>query len=329
MADLMEMAERAWRAEHVPEQSHPFSHLGLLAEVRPGTAFVASFGNVSVFQTASGLVLVDTGARHFAAANHGLIRDCSELPVHTAIYTHGHVDHVFGIEPFEVEAEAGGWDRPRVVAHENVPARFDRYRRTAGYNEIINRRQFQAPGLRWPREYRYPDIFGADRITLALTETAEVLESLESQALDLINRGATLADVLESVQPPPALQERPYLRPIYDEAEFVVRNIWRLYTGWWDGNPAHLKPAAEAQLAAELADLAGGPGRLAERALELAGTGDLRLAGHLAELARRAAPDDPGVAQAYHLVNTRRAESEASTMSRGIFAWAARKPEIS
>jgi hypothetical protein len=36
------------------------------------------------------------------------------------------------------------------------------------------------------------------------------------------------------------LLERPYLRPVYDEPEFVVRTVWRLYGGWYDGNPAHL-----------------------------------------------------------------------------------------
>lgn len=44
-----------------------------------------------------------------------------------------------------------------VVAHEGVPARFDRYVLTAGYNEVINSRQFGVTGLRWPTEYRRPD----------------------------------------------------------------------------------------------------------------------------------------------------------------------------
>ncbi len=74
-----------------------------------------------------------------------------------------------------------------------------------------------------------------------------------------------------------------------------MRNIWRLYGGWYDGDPSHLKPAPAAALAPELADLAGGAARLADRARELAAAGDLRLAGHLAELAAQAAPDDKGV----------------------------------
>ena len=49
-----------------------------------------------------------------------------------------------------------GWAPPRVVAHELVPERFDRYKLTAGYNAVINQRQFKAPGLRWPTRLPLP-----------------------------------------------------------------------------------------------------------------------------------------------------------------------------
>jgi alkyl sulfatase BDS1-like metallo-beta-lactamase superfamily hydrolase len=35
-----------------------------------------------------------------------------------------------------------------------------------------------------------------------------------------------------------------------------------LYAGWFDGNPAHLKPAPSAELAGEIAALAGGVNRI-------------------------------------------------------------------
>jgi alkyl sulfatase BDS1-like metallo-beta-lactamase superfamily hydrolase len=117
------------------------------------------------------------------------------------------------------------------------------------------------------------------------------------------------------------LLDRPYLQAIYDEPEFVVRNIWRLYGGWYDGDPSHLKPAPAAVLAREIADLAGGASRLAERARELSAS-DPRLAGHLAELAAQAAPDDKGVHAVRAEVFGARAKGEASTMSKGIFSWA-------
>jgi alkyl sulfatase BDS1-like metallo-beta-lactamase superfamily hydrolase len=140
-----------------------------------------------------------------------------------------------------------------------------------------------------------------------------------------MNEGARLDELIHSVVPPPDLMGRPYLRPIYDEPEFVVRNVWRLYGGWYDGNPANLKPAREAALAAELAALAGGPERLAARAAELAAgddEGDLRLAGHLAELATLAAPGDPSLHAVRAEVFRRRVAVATSTMAKGVFAWA-------
>src|SRR5204863_5291685 len=134
-----------------------------------------------------------------------------------------------------------------------------------------------------------------DRVTQALTDTAELLESIQDQTLALMNQGARLDEVIHGVHAPRHLLERPYLHAVYDEPEFVVRNIWRLYGGWYDGNPATLKPAPEAALASELAALAGGASKLARRAAALAEAGDegsLRLAGHLAELAALAAPED-------------------------------------
>jgi alkyl sulfatase BDS1-like metallo-beta-lactamase superfamily hydrolase len=119
---------------------------------------------------------------------------------------------------------------------------------------------------------------------------------------------------------------KPYLRPIYDEPEFVVRNVWRLYGGWWDGAPSRLKPARDAELARELCDLAGGAGVLMARAEELAAH-DLRLACHLADLAGWAAPGDAGIHAARAAIYRQRRQAEPSLMSKGIFAAAARESE--
>jgi alkyl sulfatase BDS1-like metallo-beta-lactamase superfamily hydrolase len=170
-------------------------------------------------------------------------------------------------------------------------------------------------------------VAGAERIERMLTEAAELLESLVEQTLRLMNEGARLDDIVHAVQAPSHLLERAWLRPVYDEPEFVVRNLWRLYGGWYDGNPAHLNPSPDAVLAEEVAALAGGAGRLATRAQELAAAGDLRLAGHLAELAALAAPDDEGVHRVRAEVNRRRVAAESSTMAKGVFSWAAAESE--
>jgi alkyl sulfatase BDS1-like metallo-beta-lactamase superfamily hydrolase len=408
---LLELSDRLWNGDEQIEDHHPVGYLGELEEVADATAFVASLANVSALRTEDGLVLVDTGGFLLAPGVHEQIRRWSDEPLHTAIYSHGHVDHVFGVPLFEAEAESNGWRPPHVVAHRNVPKRFDRYRLTAGWNGAINRRQFQLAELEFPTDYRYPDetyderhdfdvggerfelhhargetddhtwtwipgrrtlccgdlfiwaapnagnpqkvqrypddwaralremealgaelllpghglpVVGGEKVRAALADTAALLESICEQTLALMNEGASLDEVLHTVEAPAELLDRPYLRPVYDEPEFVVRNVWRLYGGWWDGNPANLKPAPDAEVASELATLCGGAERLAERSRELAGGGDLRLAGHLAELALLAAPELEAAREARAEVNGKRAEAEASTMARGVFSWAAR-----
>ncbi len=407
MGTVMDVAERLWNGELSTAERHPLvAALQQLEEVDAGVAFVSSFANVTAFDTPAGLVLIDVGSHLFADQVYDLLRRWSPRPVHSIVYTHGHVDHVFGVPRWEADARAAGAPPPRVVAHEAVPARFDRYRLTAGWNAAINARQFGMRGMVWPTDYRYPDVtyrqsleldvggvgfdlrhdrgetddhtwvwlpqrkilctgdlfiwaspncgnpqkvqryplewahalramatLGADllcpghgwpirgreRVHRALTDTAELLESLHDQTIALMNDGACLDAVLHTVRAPAHLLERPYLRPVYDEPEFIVRNVWRLYGGWWDGNPAHLKPAPERAVATELAALAGGAKRLADRALEVAANGDLALACHLAELAGQAAPQDEAVRTARRDVYARRAKSERSTMARGVY----------
>ncbi|MDZ7669736.1 MAG: alkyl sulfatase dimerization domain-containing protein [Gammaproteobacteria bacterium] len=165
-------------------------------------------------------------------------------------------------------------------------------------------------------------IAGAERIRLVLTDVAEALEHLVRETVAMMNEGAPLNDIIHAVSIDPAVLEKPYLRPMYDEPEFIVRNIWRLYGGWYDGNPANLKPAREDALARELAALAGGADKLADRALALADT-DARLACHLVEFAVRAEPDNARAHEIRAEVYQRRRDRETSLMAKGIFGHAA------
>ncbi|MFN2543967.1 MAG: alkyl sulfatase dimerization domain-containing protein [Actinomycetota bacterium] len=400
--DLIELADRMWRGEaDVPGLITVSNEL---TEVADDVAFVWSMANVSAFATDAGLVLIDTGSAFMAGNIHQAVRGWTQDPLHTAVYSHGHIDHVFGVRRFEDEGP-----RARVVAHEAMPARFDRYVLTNGYNSIINERQFGLPNVPWPKSYRYPDetyrdlltlevggetfelhhargetddhtwtwipnrkvlctgdffiwaspnagnpqkvqryprewavalqemaalgaevllpghgvpIFGAERIREALTDTAELLQSIHDQTVALMNDGASLDTILRTVKMPRELLEKPYLRPTYDDPEFIVHNVWRQYGGWWDGDPATLKPAPNADLAAELAQLTGGADKLAGRARELADEGRLRLAGHLAEFAALASEEEHATRAE---INERRAQQESSVMAKGIFGSAARE----
>jgi len=167
-------------------------------------------------------------------------------------------------------------------------------------------------------------IFGAERIRQACLDTAELLESLEQQVLALMNTGASLDRVLHEVEAPRHLLEKPYLRPVYDDPQFIVRNIWRLYGGWYDGEPDNLLPAPRAEQAREWVALAGGLERVLARAAQLAREGNLRLACHLVEFAVLA---EPGSADAHALrreIYTARAAQQTSSMARNILNHAAR-----
>jgi len=383
---------------------------GELSELGDGLAMVEAFSHVVAFRTDEGLVLFDTSVEAFGPVVRDRLAEWTGGDrVHTIVYTHGHVDHVGGASAL-VDAAT------QVVAHENVPVRFDRYDLTNGYNAAINKRQFGRdmlqffadwvrptlvyetvldvsvggldmtlhhgrgetddhtwtwiPSLRavcagdfliWAfpnagnpqKVQRYPlewaqamramaalspelylpahglPIAGAARIASVLDDVATALEGLVRDTLEMMNAGARLDEIVAAVRVPSSLLEKPYLRPTYDEPEFVVRNIWRLYGGWWDGRADTLKPARPAAVAAELAALAGGARRLADRALALAAAGDdasLRLACHLVELAADAATDASEASEVHaaraHVYDTRRA-TELSLMSRGIYKAAA------
>lgn len=406
--DLMDTSEgllsgRLSIEDHFPVSMDTGSEV---VELGDGLAFVESFANVTAITDGDQLGLIDAGSIIHANQVHDVVRSWTAAPLRTAVYTHGHVDHCFGVPAFEAEVDAAPVE---VVAHEAVSARFDRYRMTNGYNGIINMRQFRLGAPLFPMEFRYPDrtylddmalemggaevhlhhdrgetddhtwawlpasktlctgdlfiwvapncgnpqkaqrypvewaaalremqalgaelllpghglpILGAENVSMVLGDTAELLESVSAQSIDMMNAGARLDDIVHEVRPPDGLLDRPWLQPVYDDPEFIVHNVWRLYGGWYDGNPAHLKPAPAAGLASELADLAGGADKLARRAAELAAEGELRLAGHLAELATQARPDSAETHAVRAEVNRARVAAESSLMAKGIFGWA-------
>ena len=404
MGTLLDLAERAWTGAVAPRQH--WQPTGQREEIAPGLIFLHAFANVSVLRTDEGLVLVDTASAAARDKTFAAVRAIDPAPLATAVFTHGHADHVGGMPPFLAEATAAGRTRPRIVGHRNVSARFARYCATNGYNAIINARQFGIP-VRWPLEYDAPDttyddtltltvggvtlelhhargetddhtwlwwparrvlfsgdhfiwvapnagnpqkvqryaedwarslrameacgaellvpghgmpIVGRARVQQALSETAEWLEHLVRETVARMNAGLTLDAIVNEVKPPAHLAERPYLQAVYDEPEYVVRNIWRLYGGWWDGVASHLKPVPESVLGREVVGLAGGLDALLDRVRTLVAAGDVSLASHLVDWAVAAEPESPAAHELRARVYEARAASAGALMTRGIFS---------
>jgi alkyl sulfatase BDS1-like metallo-beta-lactamase superfamily hydrolase len=166
-------------------------------------------------------------------------------------------------------------------------------------------------------------IFGAQRVCQALIDTAEVLDSIEAQTLALMDGGVPLDRVLHEVEIPERLRRLPYLQPVYDHPQFLVRNVWRRYGGWYDGEPDNLLPAPRAQQAREWVSLAGGLERVLARARELAAVGDHRLACHPVEFAMLYEPASAEAHQVRAEVYAERSAQQVSSMARNILGHAA------
>lgn len=405
MGVIRDQSEKIFTGAITTRQFHPLMPTGEHEEVADGVMFYRWFANVTAMKTREGLVLVDTGGYFNQDATVNLLRQFSPDRVNAAIYTHGHVDHACGTPAILADAQKNKVARPRIVGHRAVAARFDRYKRTIGYNNVVNTRQFNRPSA-WPTEYVYPDtyfdsqlnvvagddrfechhargetddhcwvyipqrrvlctgdliiwaapnagnpqkaqryarewaealrvmartgaevlipghgypVFGAMRVRQVLNDTANYLQSLYDQTIAMMNAGAPLDEIVHTVKPPANLVDKPWLQAVYDEPEFIVRNIWRLEGGWYDGTPSNLKPAPESARAQEIAALAGGVEAVVARAIAKLEAGDVALACHLADWAVAAAPTDKAAHQARARIYAARAEREESTMAHGIF----------
>ena len=401
------------RSQSVEEAA--FFYRGSSEVVSEGVVFFPSIGTCTAFLCDDRIFVVDTTVGRFAPrvledlrANH------SQAPVEAIVYTHGHIDHVTGAQAFLTDAEARRHPRPRIVAHRDVPRRFDRYRLLDEQNNFINRYQFAmtqplrpfsvapwtypdetyvksmaltaggerfelyhargetddetwvwCPGRRvlctgdtfvwctpnagnpykvqrypqdWARALEHmaslrplhllpghgPPMQGEDVIQDALLTTAAWLRSIHDQVVTKMNEGKWLEEVLREIEYPPS--DKPWLRPIYDHPEFVARNVYRLYGGWYDGNPANILPAGSAEVATALV-AAAGAANLLERARRLRDEGDLRLACHLVDFVRKGEPHNREAWELWRDLFTARAAAEPSLMARNAFRAAVREAE--
>ncbi len=154
--------------------------------------------------------------------------------------------------------------------------------------------------------------------------TAHLLRSIHDQVVDKMNEGKWLEDIIREIDYPST--DYPWLRPIYDHPEFIARNVYRLYGGWYSGDPADILPAHSEDVAKELVGICG-TNLLLERARALRDGGDLQIACHIASFARKGDPDNKEVLMLWRELLRARSEGETSLMARGAFNYAATEAE--
>ena len=134
--------------------------------------------NAAFFETDEGIVLVDTGMAPAGPAILDAIRSVSEQPIHTIIYTHGHVDHAYGTWAI---MDAG--ETPEIIAHDLLKPRFERYIRLRGsLAKYMSQPEDQLPAsesdLVWPTRYF------SDRLELEIGGETFVLQHHKGETDD-------------------------------------------------------------------------------------------------------------------------------------------------
>jgi alkyl sulfatase BDS1-like metallo-beta-lactamase superfamily hydrolase len=134
--------------------------------------------NAAFFETDEGIVLVDTGMGPAGPAILDAIRSVSDKPIHTIIYTHGHVDHAYGTWAI---MEAG--ETPQIIGHELLEERFNRYIRLRGsLAKYMSQPEEQLPAsesdLVWPTRYM------SDRLELEIGGETFVLQHHKGETDD-------------------------------------------------------------------------------------------------------------------------------------------------
>lgn len=129
-----------------------------------------------------------------------------------------------------------------------------------------------------------PALTEPELIKKALSHNIEVLKLLHERTVAYINKGADVEQAVAEIGLPEHLVDSPFLAQIYGTREFVIRGIYRRYTGWYNGNPTHLAPAPLKEVQREIVGLIGSGEAVLERARNLKASGRLQLSLHLADL---------------------------------------------
>jgi alkyl sulfatase BDS1-like metallo-beta-lactamase superfamily hydrolase len=165
-----------------------------------------------------------------------------------------------------------------------------------------------------------------------MLDTARALRHLEDEVVRRLNAGQWHEQILEEVDLPDDLKEKPYLQPIYGCPRFVVHGILRRYSGWHDGNAGNLLPSTRAEIGEEVLHAAGGASPLLERARALREAGGLRnvqRALHLVDFVLFGEGEEATHSKEAHALKAdlleARAEAEPSFIARNIFRNAAQR----
>ena len=351
--------------------------------ITEGVHILAAQGHVLVVELSDSVVLVDCGRG--GKQTQDLLRQLraiTEKPISALCYSHGHGGYNAGVDVIRAHNAERGDPEPSLIAHENVTKRYNRYRETRGYQQVLARMQFPGmpkskakdphtdptttfsdsyvvhdanprvelfwvpsetddaiavwlpeqgvlyggaatPGdaipnigtplrtqrftVRWAESLDRmlalnPEIllteFGTvvrdrDAVRERLEKTAEALRYLRAEVVVRLNRGMSEGEILADMEYPEELFRVPWMTPNYGSPDYIVRDLVREESGWWDRNPTSLHPANPDAVAEVRWRAIENPKSVIEQATELADKGEIQLALHVIDLVALGPKNEP------------------------------------
>lgn len=119
--------------------------------------------------------------------------------------------------------------------------------------------------------------WGTQEVVDFLTLQRDLYAYVHDQTLRLLNKGYNGPEIAEMMTLPPVLDKAWNARGYYGSTNHNVKAIYQRYSGWFDGNPAHLWEHTPVEKAKRYVDLIGRP-RIMRQARDAFEMGDYRWA---------------------------------------------------
>lgn len=99
-------------------------------ELGPGLVVLPGQGNSLAMETDAGVVVLDASGHRHAPEMIDTLRTHTDAPVHAIVYSHGHHGYNAAVDVWQAHNADRGDPPARLVAHQNLPRRYARYRET-------------------------------------------------------------------------------------------------------------------------------------------------------------------------------------------------------
>jgi len=130
-------------------------------------------------------------------------------------------------------------------------------------------------------------VYGEEEVFDTLTNYRDAVKFVHDQTVRLINKGMHPDEIVERIQMPKALAEKPYLQELYGTVKWSSKGLFAGYMGWFSGDIVELEPHTPDEQAKRMVKLAGGVQNLLNSAREYLNDDDPQWALRLSSAALR------------------------------------------